>query len=373
MLLAIPPVVSFTSHLLPGLAGMYASGMVANLIFAGQKSASPGYRALLHWLPIAVTVLVSLYFRWDHVAVSLIFGSSICLLTCAIGALGLVAPIGPAPEHFKTVWRFLPAATLLIFVIGFKGIFRPMHGLVMLLEGIVILGLWRQPPADIWRGPELPADVLVPNNLVRCLLLAVVIGVAGFCAYQAGIGTEEFRHAFIPINSGLMASFVWSLVLVNPIMHSGRKPSRVGQTWLPMTSQLGVVFLNLCVLIPIVTITPYIRHWHEHPEVIGKAMGVKINAVKSVSAATTGPSSYLDTRGVKVLKSTGEPPTFLPDTSEMISFPLVSWRIDCVVMLIVSLMLLPVSSGKWNLSRIESACLLAGYAVYLFAGILFGG
>ena len=378
MLIATVPEFSFTAHLLPGLACLYGSGVLASFIFAGRHSVSPGFRALLHWLPIAVSVIVSLFFGWDHIAVSLIFGSAICLLTCAVGSLGLVAPIGPAPEHRKAVWRILPATALIIFVIGFKGIFRPMHGVIMLLEGLAVLSLWREPVIEKWQTPESLSQGAAPNNLLRCVLLVVVILVAAFGAMQSGIGTQDMTHSNFPINEGLIASFVWSLVLVNPIMLSGRKPAHVGASWLPMTAQVGVVLLNLCVLIPLVCATPYLRHWSRHPEVIGSALGLKTTLAKKfntggstipVPSTTTARSTAIEPR---FTSSNSEELTLFPDTSEMIAFPLPVWRIDCVLMLLVSLMLLPVAVGKWNLSRVESGCLLAGYAVYLFAGIIFG-
>jgi hypothetical protein len=41
------------------------------------------------------------------------------------------------------------------------------------------------------------------------------------------------------------------------------------------------------------------------------------------------------------------------------------WRIDTVVLIVVGVLLLPVSIGKWRLGREEGMVLLAGYFFYL--------
>ena len=48
-------------------------------------------------------------------------------------------------------------------------------------------------------------------------------------------------------------------------------------------------------------------------------------------------------------------------------FPLVVWRIDAVVVTLLSIMLLPVAFGKWNLGRLEGLLLIGGYCVYLMS------
>jgi hypothetical protein len=47
-------------------------------------------------------------------------------------------------------------------------------------------------------------------------------------------------------------------------------------------------------------------------------------------------------------------------------FPLVSWRIDSVILVVLGFALIPVSLARWTFSRVESVVLIIAYAIYLW-------
>ena len=48
-----------------------------------------------------------------------------------------------------------------------------------------------------------------------------------------------------------------------------------------------------------------------------------------------------------------------------LTYPLATWRVDAVVLVVLGFAMLPVSLGRWELGRWEGAGLILGYAMYL--------
>ena len=46
-------------------------------------------------------------------------------------------------------------------------------------------------------------------------------------------------------------------------------------------------------------------------------------------------------------------------------FPLAVWRVDTVLLIVLGLMLVPVSLGRWTLRKVEGLVLTCLYAAYL--------
>ena len=99
-----------------------------------------------------------------------------------------------------------------------------------------------------------------------------------------------------------------------------------------MTAGIGVVLLNLCLLLPILALAPYVSAFYR---------AVRFDRRLFVDWTTYAPNVTV--------------------------FPLASWRVDSVVLIIVSVLFLPVAVGKWNLGREEGIVLIIGYCVYLLA------
>src|SRR5258708_6433072 len=96
-------------------AALLCGASVAATVAAGGRGLSPGRRALLHWSPIATAVVVALVMRRDDIALGIIFGTSVAVMSTAVGSLCVIAPVGPAPARWKRLWPFTLAAALLVF------------------------------------------------------------------------------------------------------------------------------------------------------------------------------------------------------------------------------------------------------------------
>jgi hypothetical protein len=129
---------------------------------------------------------------------------------------------------------------------------------------------------------------------------------------------------------GAVAASLLSLALASPLVQSGRQLALAGLSWVPMTSLIGVVLLNLCVLLPLVALTPY-----------GWAV---------LDALRHSQRLAIDWQSI---------------TPQATVFPLAAWRIDTVVLIVLAALQLPVAVGKWNLGREEGILLIGGYCAYL--------
>ncbi|HLL88272.1 MAG TPA: hypothetical protein VK324_03120, partial [Tepidisphaeraceae bacterium] len=56
---------------------------------------------------------------------------------------------------------------------------------------------------------------------------------------------------------------------------------------------------------------------------------------------------------------------WLPDLPAAIPFPLGVWRVDTVLLIVLSLPLVPTAMNRWTLGRAEGVGLILMYGVYL--------
>ena len=323
-----------------GAGIMCAASLSAAVAVGSQLGFSPGRRALFHWTPIAAAVFMARIMGWPDIAIGIIFGTSVAVLSTAVGSLCTIAPVGPAPARWKRLWPFTLVAAMIVFVSGFNGLLTWRHGVALGLEGLVILSLWRDPTAEHdWVPPILdPSRPIVPNE-IAWLVSALSLFIAAAGAYLAVRGTVGMTHLRFHASPGALAASLLSLALITPLVQSGRPLAAVGASWIPMTAQVGVVLLNLCVLLPAIALAPY------------------AGALLHVRTIQVGGRMAFDWD------------SFAPQAT---IFPLAAWRIDTVVIIILSTLLLPVAVGKWNLGKEEGMLLIVGYCVYLLAVMVAG-
>jgi hypothetical protein len=123
-------------------------------------------------------------------------------------------------------------------------------------------------------------------------------------------------------STGLLTTTLLSPLLVLPIIGTGTELAQRNQSATAMTSQIGVAFLNICALLPLV---------------------VLVNVAQQLIAQRSFSLDHL---------------TGLP-------FPLAVWRVDVVILIALGLFLLPVAIGKWSISKMQGVGLMLGYATYL--------
>src|SRR5258706_15089270 len=145
-------------------------------------------------------------------------------------------------------------------------------------------------------------------------------------AWFAVKGTIGLGHLRVHPPPGVVAATLWSFLLALPMIQSGRQLALAGASWGPLTGLVGVVLLNLCVLLPMIALAPYVSAFFR---------GFRYEHRLLIDWAGMSPNRTV--------------------------FPLAPWRVDTVVLIVLSVLQLPVAVGKWNLGRGEGMMLIAGY------------
>jgi hypothetical protein len=96
-----------------------------------------------------------------------------------------------------------------------------------------------------------------------------------------------------------------------------------------VTSLIGIVLLNLCLLLPVLAIGPYVK---------------AIRGMVNISPLVIDIHGY---------------------SPQPMIYPWGVWRLDAVLLLIISAFFVPVGLGKWNLTRRDGVALALAYLIYL--------
>ena len=319
---------------------------------AGDRGDRPGLRAVGHWLPVAITALVALRLGRPEIAVALAFSTSVAGLSFVLGVLTYISPVEHPPAS-RRAWPFALPAALLALVAGFSGQLTWLHALALLALGGAILSAWRE--ASARAVAESVAEAIESEHggegsaaegrsatpvwvtAAEILLAAALAVVGGWAAVEVATQTA----ATVPLVSArLVTVAVLTPLLTLPMLTSAPPQRAAAHTSSMASTVVALALLNLCLLLPLLTVAWYVG---------GGFSGA--GASPAATAAATAPSEGL-------LASLATHATPLP-------FPLVTWRIDAVVLTVLGFGLIPVGLGRWELGRWEAMGLVAGYALYL--------
>jgi Ca2+/Na+ antiporter len=149
-------------------------------------------------------------------------------------------------------------------------------------------------------------------DLTRLIIALPLCGIGAWAAMRGAIGMNADVD-YPP--SMVAAATILAPLLCAPMLLSGSAMAQRGQAWAIHATLAGVAQLNICAGLPLVAIFWRLR-WH-------------------------APLIY----------------------------PLHNWRVDAVVLLLLSASLAPVAAGRWRPHRIEGAFHLLLYVVYVLAVI----
>lgn len=295
--------------LLGALVAFYISSRAAADALDSSDAPSPGRQALGYALPVAAVALGAAAAGHTHLAVAVVFSTSVAALMLVAALCILVAP---SPQiAARNAWTlFLPAA-LMAWIVGFGANLSWLAIAALLIEGVVILIAWNRPePADAATAPSArrgSSMILRVLQLLLCLLLAV-IGV--WAIIHAG--SYVTRHSYF-VTGGLFASVVIAPLLALPMIGAGVAQVQRGQLHIALGSQIGVALLNVCLILPLVGVTAWVFH-HQQP---------------------------------------------------MAAIPLGTWRIDAVALVVLGLLLLCLGTRILHPTKLLGGILLIGYLAYL--------
>jgi hypothetical protein len=312
--------------LLVGAVLLYVASRAGVEALAG-KEAWPGRRAVGHWIPIAAAALAAVAIHRGDLAVSIIFATSVGCLSLVVGSICIASPNSDTPAACGRAWAFALPAALLTLLAGFAGALNWRHALVLLIEGGALLLAWRELAGVVERkaGDESGIPRLRWINVGMCVLLSMIGGMAGV------VGAVRMGGDFPAIPDVAMIVAVLGPILVLPMLTGGAGLTHSNRGWAAITSAVAVVLLNLCVLLPVVVLI-----WYPAQLQRGDFLSGSIHRIME-GLGKAGP---------------------LP-------FSWVTWRVDNVVLVLLSFMLIPASLGRWRLGRAEGITLIVLYAVYV--------
>jgi Ca2+/Na+ antiporter len=343
--------------LLGGAAiGWYvASHAAADALATGRWSARR--RTLGLWVPIAVTAVVATLLGQSEIAIGILFATSVASLSLVLGIITCThdfslpsthpggfqvvqttdqpsIPIAQRPQDTdRRLWAFVLPAALLALLAGFQGELTPTHALILLIQGLAMLLAWRVPPEE---KPARPAR----SPFISAIEMLLAIGIAAV-AGAAGVRAATEISAELGLVSGsFVAAMMLSPAMVLPLIGSGMSAAKLGSYPAAVTSSVGIVLLNLCLGLPIVVLLwQSAPTWEKHVR--------SIVTVASSEAPATGPSAA---------DAPASPP---------LRFPLTVWRVDSVLLIVLGLVLLPLSVGRWLPGRFEGILMILGYIIYM--------
>jgi Ca2+/Na+ antiporter len=296
--------------LVGGVVLQYIATRFSMAVVGRTDGSAPGRLAVAQWLPILATAIAAVAMRMPEMAICLVFGSSVASLSLVLGMTSYVAPVSP-PMPERRLWAMVLPAAIFLLLAGFRGKFTWLHAVMLLVMGAAFLAVWAERPDPLTMPPESrderPAALgfLIPAILLAALGAAVTI-----------YGT--FRSGSRVLTPDLLAATILSPLLLLPTLGSGTMLAQNGHTDRAVTALSGTVLLNLCLLLPAIILIEYAIGWHH-----GQAQPVP--------------------------------------------FPLITWRLDSVLLVVLGFALMPLAFGRWIPERIESVLLIIVYAAYLIS------
>lgn len=309
--------------LIAGVVAQYVATRVALGAIGRADGSAPGRWALGQWLPIASTALAAVAMGQTTMAVCLAFGSSVACLSLVLGMTTYVAPVQQLSPA-RRLWPLVLPAAILVLLAGFRGSLTWYHGAILLALGAAFLPLWLE------RSAEAPALNPAPHRGRIASLVIVALALSGAGAWAAVTGAlRTSEHARL-LTADLLATTVLSPMLMLPALGAGTMLAQRGHTGQVITALCGTTLLNLCLLLPLIIFINYMIAGLSHLN------GYSVRAAFSEYARPT-------------------------------PYPLVTWRVDAVVLVLISLALLPLAAGRWLPERLEAMLLVIIYAGYIVA------
>jgi Ca2+/Na+ antiporter len=334
-------------RILAGVVLLYIAGRAALDATVDARSATAARLAWTVTLPVGLVAVVAVLMRRPEVAVGVLFATSVAALALVNGLCAFLAPTGEIPGMARRVWIFLIPLSMLTLVAGFTGHLTLTHAAIFALQGGFIYYVRTDPVAMLEDDPipallnasERPVKTRQPWRLAELVLAGAVAAIAGYLLIEA---SHQPTSPLVRFSDALLAVGVLSPILLLPMVGVGAALSQRGRTIATAHASVLLTVLNLCVLLPVV-----IALWYFRPMI---EMGW--THVTSVAVAGEQPvTTWLNT-----------PPPF----------PMSSWRIDSVVLLILAVAALPVALNRLPLGRREGMGLVVLYTVYLVANALLG-
>jgi Ca2+/Na+ antiporter len=343
---------------------LYIASRAAADALAGGDPAKAGLRAVGHCLPIAVVALLCLRpslarpgidtaaVGRPQMALGLLFANGVACVTLLLGIVTYLAPL-TAPPATRRVWPFVLPVAMLSLVAGFNGALNWMHAGMLLVLGAAVLNLWLGaggdvPMANPAEGEYHPDPGGSSGNVTRAarphperpwsrslqFALAVALSIVGGWAMTRG--ASQLEQSSRVMTGVVLAGTVMAPLLALPVLGTCSRLAERGQSGSAVSTLVAIVLINLCAILPVVIILHHV--------------------IAGFSRAPESADLSATYSAMEVL---------FPSQAPAVTYPLISWRVDTVVLAVAGLAMIPWAVGRWTISRAESVALIFAYAVYL--------
>ncbi len=302
----------------PLMLGAVLLGAASLFGVADDDHRSPGVRAFFCWIPIAAAAIFAVALHRADAAITIVFCTSVAILSLIQGFVLLIAPADATPTPYRRLWPFVIPAALLALLAGFAAKLEWLQALMFLCEGAALFLAWME---------IAPARAKISSHSsavgkINGFLWIVLVGIG---AIGASRGALHVSAALPYPASNLVILAILGPLLVMPLIVRASALAQRQEAWAATSTCVGVVLLNLCLLFPLIILLRY-----------------------PIEATT--------------LSALSQVPALV--------FPLVTWRVDNVVLLLLAFILLPAALDRWRLGRAEGLTLLGLYLAYLLMEIV---
>jgi len=322
--------------LVGAVIGWYVAVRVLSGLLAWRIGSSLA-RAVGAVIPVAALVTIALI-RKDHaMAISAIFASSVAAMSLVLGSVLISSPTRTIVDAHQREWSFILPAALVLLLMGLKAQFTLGHALILLAVAGVIALLWTDPrrvhPVSTSVEIEHPPISPVWSILLRVMLAIGLCVIAGLLASTAAATvSSQWR---LPGNGFITAVLIGPAMML-PLVGVGTQLAHEHRQGETISTVVAVVLINLLLLLPVVVLTTWIRT-------------LEFNADHHTSQPL---------------------PQMLWMVAEQINravltYPHTTWRVDTMMILILSIGLVPLSLNRWIPSRLEGMMLIGAYVCYL--------
>ncbi len=309
--------------LLIGAVLLYTASRIAVSEWVASTD-SPGKRAIAHWIPIAAASFAAAFLHRGDLALTIVFCTSVAILSLVLGSMILAGPVFDAPPAVRRLWPLVLPAALLPWLAGFSGHLTWIHAILFLLEGIVIALAWSGTLKSQPVVGEIPAVRLRMLNIALTILLSIV------GAILAVRGTTLVALSLPLLSDSVLVVALLGPLLIVSIAIEGVALGHRSRLPVVATTGVGVVLLNLCALLPLLALISY-----------------------PISVVHGDASFRLHIRFDGL------------EHAVPLIFSLVTWRVDNVILVVLTLLMVPLAIRRMPLGWMEGIILILVYIAYV--------
>jgi hypothetical protein len=294
--------------MLGGVILLYASAQSLSGAVPQAFVDSPRRRAFWHAGPIAAAAVVAACLGHGEMALGILTGCSVAALSLAPGVCRVLSSTGDSDAQNNPLGVLLLGPTLMLWLIGLRAEINWLAGVFLAVQGILLLWIWREP-----FGSKRP-------SILKGVIFLLATGVAAVAAVLAIRGAVRLHDDLPTLTPGIFSAGIIAPILILPMLGESVRLTEEHRAGDARTMQVGMAIINLAVILPLCVLASYFAP-HFFPAISGGAL----------------------------------------------PFPLGTWRIDCVVLVILAAWIFSGTTLPRWARQMEGVLLIVLYGAYLIS------